>query len=79
MAFEGSGVPEVRSAVIYPLYKGKGERTKSRNYICISLLSINEKKYTGVLVDRVHRVRVQLMMSKGVSEEGRDVQNKSSP
>ena len=48
MAFEGSGVPEVRSAVIYPLYKGKGERTKSRNYICISLLSINEKKiYRG--------------------------------
>ena len=45
MAFESGVVPENwRSAVIVPLYKGKGERTECKNYRGISL-SVVEKKY----------------------------------
>ena len=54
IAFERSVVPEDwRSAVIVPLYKGKGERTESKNYRSISLLSLVRKIYVGILVDRV--------------------------
>ena len=42
--------------VIVPLYKGKGERTECKNYRSISLLSVIDKMYAGILVDRVHRV-----------------------
>ena len=57
MAFESSAVPEDwRSAVIVPLYKGKGERTDYKNYRGISLLSVVGKIYVGILVDRVCRV-----------------------
>ena len=45
-----------RSAVIFPLYKGKGERTECKNYRGISLLSVVRKIYAGILVDRVCRV-----------------------
>ena len=57
-----SGVlPEdLRSSVIAPLYKGKGERTEFKNYICINLLSVVEKIYVGILVDRVCRVTLGL-------------------
>ena len=38
MAFESSVVPEdYRSALIVPLYKGKGERTVCKNFRGISL------------------------------------------
>ena len=48
MAFESCIVPEDwRSAVIVPLYKGKGERTKCKNYRGISLLSVVEKCMRG--------------------------------
>ena len=41
MAFERGVVPENwRSAVIVPLYKGKGERTECNNYTIISLVSV---------------------------------------
>ena len=42
MAFEGGGgVPkDWRSAVIVPLFKGKGKRKKCSNYRGISLLTI---------------------------------------
>ena len=53
MAFESSVGPEDwRSAVIAPLYKGKGEKTKCSNYRGISLLSMIGKIYAGILVDR---------------------------
>ena len=40
-AFESGGVPEVwRSAVIVPLYKGKGEKNECKNYKRIWLLSV---------------------------------------
>ena len=39
-------------AVIVPLYKGKGERTKYKNYRGISLSMVG-KIYAGILVDRV--------------------------
>ena len=45
-----------RSAVIIPLYKGKGERNKCKDYGDITLLSVFEKIYSGILVDRVCRV-----------------------
>ena len=57
VAFESGGVPEDwRSAVIVQLYKGKRERTECKNYRGISLLSMVEKIYAGILVDGVHRV-----------------------
>ena len=57
MAFESGGVTEDwRSAVIVPLYNGKGERTECKNYGGISLLSVVEKIYAGTLVDKVCRV-----------------------
>ena len=59
MAFENSGVPkDWRSAVLVPLYKGKGERTEYKNYRDIRLLNMVEKMYiyAGILVDRVCRV-----------------------
>ena len=41
MAFESGVVPEDwRSAVIVPLYKGKGEKAECSNDRCISLLSV---------------------------------------
>ena len=45
-----------RSAVIVPLNKGKGERTKCKNYRSISLLSAVGKIYAWILVDRARRV-----------------------
>ena len=42
-----------RSAVIVPLYKGKGERTECKNYRGINLLGVVLKIYAGILVDRV--------------------------
>ena len=38
--------------MIVPLYSGKGERTGCKNYRGISLLSVVEKIYAGILVDR---------------------------
>ena len=45
-----------RSAVIVPLYKGKGERTKCKDNRGVSLLSVVGKIYLGILLDRVCRV-----------------------
>ena len=57
MAFESGVVQEDwRSAVIVPLYKGKGERTEFNNYGGISLLSVVGKIYSGILVDIVSKV-----------------------
>ena len=57
MAFESGVVPkDWRSAVIAPLYKGKGEKSECKNYRGVSLLSVVGKIYAGVLVDRVRRV-----------------------
>ena len=39
-----------RSAVIVPLYTGKGARTECNNYIDISLLNMVGKIYVGILV-----------------------------
>ena len=56
MAFESGAVPfDLRSAV-----KGKGDKTKYRNYRGIKL-SVVGKIYVGILIDRV---------TKGVSEQG---------
>ena len=55
MAFESDVVPEdLRSAVIVPLYKGKGEMIKCKNYRCISLLS--GVGNADILVNRVRIV-----------------------
>ena len=55
--FESGGVPEEwRSAVIVPLYKGKGERTECSNYRGICLLSVVGKIYARILADSVCKV-----------------------
>ena len=47
-ALESGVVPEDwRSAVIIPLYKGRGERTEYKNSRGISLLSMVGKIYAG--------------------------------
>ena len=52
MAFDsGVVVEDWRSAVIIPLYKGKGEWTECKIY---SLLSIVGKIYAGILVNGVY-------------------------
>ena len=57
MSFESGVVSEKwRSAVIAPLYKGKGERIECKNYRGISLLSMVVKIYLRILLDRVRRV-----------------------
>ena len=58
MVFERDAVTEDwRSAMIVPLYKGKGEeRTECKNYGGISLLSVVGKVYVGMLLDRVCRM-----------------------
>ena len=49
MAFEWGVVHEHwRAAVIVPLHKGKGERTKYKNYRGISLLSEVENKFRNI-------------------------------
>ena len=40
MAFESGVMPEDWRSVIFPLYKGKGERTECKNYRGISLLNV---------------------------------------
>ena len=56
MDFESGVVPgDWTSAVTVPLYKGKGERTECTNYRGITLLSVVEKIYAGILVGRVRR------------------------
>ena len=57
MAFRIGVVPEEwRSAVIVPLYHGKRETSECKNYRGISLLSVVEKIYAEILVDRVRRM-----------------------
>ena len=65
MAFESAVVTEEwRSALIVPLYRGKGERTECSNYRGISLLSVVGKIYAGILVDIVHKVTEGLIDDK---------------
>ena len=49
MDFESGAVPEDwKSAVIVPLYKGKGQMTEFKNYRGISLLRVVGKIYVGI-------------------------------
>ena len=62
MAFKSRVVPEDwRSAVIIPLYKGKGERIECRNYRSISFLIVICNIYSGILVDSFRRVNQGLI------------------
>ena len=50
MAFESGTVPEDwRSAVIIPLYKGKGERTKEKNVVFLRVLWTWERHIIGLI------------------------------
>ena len=40
-----------RSAVIVPLYKGKGEGNECKKYRGITVLSVVGKIYAGILID----------------------------
>ena len=74
MTFLSGVVPEFwGSAVIVPLYTGKGERKKCRNYRGIRLLSVVGKIYAGILIFiRVRRVTQDLIDDEqGGFREGR--------
>ena len=78
ITFESGDTPEDwRSAVIIPLYKGKGERTECSNYRGVSLLNMVGKIYTGILVDRLCEVTecfiddMQRELKKGGCEKSR--------
>ena len=75
MIFENGVVPaDWRSAVIVPLYKGKGERSECKDYRGISLLIVVGKIYEGILVDRHRRVTGDLIDDEyGGLEQGRGV------
>ena len=45
-----------RSAVVIPLYKGKGEMTECWKYRGVSLLKVFRKIYAGIFADIAHRV-----------------------
>ena len=45
MAFESGIVPDWKTAVTLPLYKGTRERAESNNYMAIRLLSVVGKIY----------------------------------
>ena len=81
MTFEsGIVLKDWRSAVIVPLCKGKGERTKCSNYRGISLFSVVGKIYEGILVDRVCKVTEGFIDDEqGVLEQGGGVKIRSSP
>ena len=67
MAIESGVVPEDgRSIVIVTLYRDKGETTECKNYRGISLLSMDEKIYTGILIGRVHKVIGGFRAGRGV-------------
>ena len=52
LALKTDVVPEDwRAAVIVPLYKNKGQRTKCKNYRGTSLWIMLGKIYVGILVD----------------------------
>ena len=53
MAFESDVSENWKSAVIVPLYKGKGERNKCKSYRSISLLSMVGKIHAGILIDSI--------------------------
>ena len=61
MYFESCVVPEVWRSVIVPLLKGNAEMTECENYRGISLLNVVGKIYSGISVDRVHRVTWDLV------------------
>ena len=50
MAFESDVPEDLRSVVIVPLHKGKGEMIKCKNYRGISLLSVVGKIYADIFV-----------------------------
>ena len=56
MTFENGVAEDWRSAVIIPLYKGKGKKTDHKNYRGISLFSVVGKIYVRILKGRVCRV-----------------------
>ena len=63
MTFECDVGPEGwRIAVIIPLYKGKWKMAELQNY---SLQSVVGKIFAPVLVDRVHKLTVELIVYKG--------------
>src|SRR5678815_125238 len=69
---EGIVPRDWRRAVIVPLYKGKGDKGNCRNYRGIILLSVVEKTYAGILVERVRRVTEGVIgEEQGVFRSGR--------
>ena len=68
IAFESDVPGDRRSAIIVPLYKGKGEKTEYNNYRGITFLNVVGKIYAGILVDRVRRVTGSLRGERCVDQ-----------
>ena len=54
LTFESGTIPKNwRTALIAPLLKGKGKNPKNKGYRGTSLFSVDEKRYAGLLEDKV--------------------------
>jgi hypothetical protein len=60
------------SAIVVPLFKGKGDKKECKNYRGISLLSTPGKVYGTVLIERVSEItEVQIRGEQGGFRKGR--------
>jgi hypothetical protein len=68
----GNAPDEWRSAIVVPLFKGKGDKNECKNYIGINLLSTLGKVYGRVLIERVTEItEVLIRDEQGGFRKGR--------
>ena len=80
MAFEsGVASEDWRSAVIVPLYRGKGGRNKCKNYRGISFLSVVGKIYLGILGDSRQSSCHEMSYSKSEKKLKKEKNNRKFP
>jgi hypothetical protein len=75
------GAPlEWRSAIIVPLFKGKGDKKEYKNYRGISLLSMPGKEYGRVIIEIVRLItETQIRDEEGGFRKGRGCVNQVLP
>jgi hypothetical protein len=68
----GNAPEDWRSAIVVPLFNGKGDKKECKNYRGISLLSTPGKLYRRVLIESVREItEVHIRDEPGVFRRGR--------